>query len=91
VLRQCIVLKKKQDQPWSAQDERQIIGQAWRQLQKKTVKVYHLLALDTTDVLMSSVARGKQEMLETFLLKKQGQGVWHDSRDHKHFALPYTS
>jgi TATA-binding protein-associated factor len=72
-----------QDQPWSAQEERQIIGRAWRQPQWKTVKVYHLLALDTTDVLMSSVARGKQEMLQTFLAEKQGRGAWHTCK-HRH-------
>ncbi|KAF8889787.1 P-loop containing nucleoside triphosphate hydrolase protein [Infundibulicybe gibba] len=62
------------DQPWSAQDERQIRGRAHRQPQKKTVHVYHLLADNTTDILLSGMAQGKQELLEAFLNQKSGAG-----------------
>jgi len=54
------------DQPWSAQDERQIIGRLWRQPQSNTVYAYSLRAFGTTDILMTSMARGKASLLETF-------------------------
>ncbi|KAI6111419.1 P-loop containing nucleoside triphosphate hydrolase protein [Pisolithus sp. B1] len=54
------------DQPWSAQEERQIIGRAWRQPQSKVVYAYSLRAMGTTDVLMSTMARGKAFLLEAF-------------------------
>ncbi|RXW13276.1 hypothetical protein EST38_g12578 [Candolleomyces aberdarensis] len=55
------------DQPWSAQDERQIRGRAHRQPQSRVVTCYHLLAAETADIALSSMAGGKKEMLETFL------------------------
>ncbi|KAG6852776.1 hypothetical protein C0991_009199 [Blastosporella zonata] len=57
------------DQPWSAQDERQIRGRAHRQPQKKEVVVIHLLARDSADLLMHNVARAKQDMFEAFVDK----------------------
>ena len=63
-----------QDQPWSAQDERQIIGRAHRQPQKKTVKVIYLLANDSADLLMNDVARGKRNMLDAFVNKELAEG-----------------
>jgi hypothetical protein len=63
-----------QDQPWSAQDERQICGRAHRQPQKKEVHCYHLLADETSDIILSSLARGKKDMMEAFLQKQAGQG-----------------
>jgi SNF2 family DNA or RNA helicase len=63
-----------QDQPWSAQDERQIRGRAHRQPQQKEVLVYHLLANDTADIVLSGMARGKHDMLEAFLSKQSNQG-----------------
>ncbi|TFK59812.1 hypothetical protein BDN72DRAFT_780239 [Pluteus cervinus] len=62
------------DQPWSAQDERQIKGRAHRQPQKKEVRTYHLLAQDTADIILSGLARGKKDMMEAFLSKSQGKG-----------------
>ncbi|KAF8808358.1 hypothetical protein BYT27DRAFT_7097080 [Phlegmacium glaucopus] len=61
------------DQPWSAQDERQIRGRAHRQPQKKEVLLIHLLANDTADVVLSGMARGKRDMLEAFLSKESNQ------------------
>ncbi|KAF8219034.1 P-loop containing nucleoside triphosphate hydrolase protein, partial [Tricholoma matsutake] len=58
------------DQPWSAQDERQIRGRAHRQPQKKIVKVIHLLANDSADLLMNAVARGKRDMFDAFVNKE---------------------
>jgi len=66
-----------QDQPWSAQDERQIRGRAHRQPQKKEVLVIHLLANNTADIVLSGMARGKHDMLEAFLSKQSNQGkLW---------------
>ncbi|EAU80360.1 hypothetical protein CC1G_12776 [Coprinopsis cinerea okayama7 len=55
------------DQPWSAQDERQIIGRAYRQRQTREVTVIHILAEDTADITLSLLARGKKDMLDAFL------------------------
>jgi SNF2 family DNA or RNA helicase len=63
-----------QDQPWSAQDERQIRGRAHRQPQKKEVLVIHLLANNTADIVLSGMARGKHDMMEAFLSKQSNQG-----------------
>ncbi|KAF8871323.1 P-loop containing nucleoside triphosphate hydrolase protein [Infundibulicybe gibba] len=63
------------DQPWSAQDERQIRGRAHRQPQKSIVKVVHLLAESSADILMSNMARGKEEMFEAFVNKDLGEGM----------------
>ncbi|TFK60185.1 hypothetical protein BDN72DRAFT_779739 [Pluteus cervinus] len=61
------------DQPWSAQDETQIRGRLHRQPQKLEVKCYHLLALDTADVLLAGLAEGKKGMMEAFLRKDRGK------------------
>lgn len=77
--------KDMQDQPWSAQDERQIRGRAHRQPQKKEVLVIHLLANNTADIVLSGMARGKHDMLEAFLSKQSNQGElieqYRDSQD----------
>ncbi|THU75620.1 hypothetical protein K435DRAFT_706785, partial [Dendrothele bispora CBS 962.96] len=65
------------DQPWSGQEERQIIGRAHRQPQRRTVKVIHILANDSTDILMSSMAKGKSAMFEAFIQKQDGQGKYY--------------
>jgi hypothetical protein len=54
------------DQPWSAQDERQIIGTVWRQRQTRDVHVIHLLAMGTADITLSDLASGKKTMFEAF-------------------------
>ena len=64
----------KQDQPWSAQDERQIRGRAHRQPQKAVVKAIYLLADNSTDILMNNMARGKKDMYDAFMSKDLGQG-----------------
>ncbi|KAJ3560425.1 hypothetical protein NP233_g10845 [Leucocoprinus birnbaumii] len=58
------------DQPWSAQDEQQIIGRAHRQPQKRVVKVFYLLANDSADLLMNSMARNKRDMFDAFVNKE---------------------
>ncbi|RDB19056.1 Transcription regulatory protein SNF2 [Hypsizygus marmoreus] len=63
------------DQPWSAQDERQIRGRAYRQPQKKIVKVIHLLANDSADLLMNDVARAKRDMFDVFVNKELGEDL----------------
>ncbi|KAF9441652.1 hypothetical protein P691DRAFT_683240 [Macrolepiota fuliginosa MF-IS2] len=67
------------DQPWSAQDERQIRGRAHRQPQKKVVKVIYLLASDSADLLMNHVARGKRNMFDAFVNKDLGEGSIYSS------------
>ncbi|KAH6899432.1 P-loop containing nucleoside triphosphate hydrolase protein [Coprinopsis sp. MPI-PUGE-AT-0042] len=57
------------DQPWSAQDIRQIIGRCYRQRQTRTVYVYHLTANDTADVPLAAIARGKKAMLDAFVTR----------------------
>jgi TATA-binding protein-associated factor len=46
---------------------RQINGRIHRQPQDKTVHVIHLLAENTSDIIMYGMAKGKKAMLETFV------------------------
>lgn len=78
---------KPKDQPWSAQDERQIRGRAHRQPQKQIVKAIHLLAGDSSDLLMNDMAKGKKDMFEAFVNKELGQGMYFF---HPLPALSYT-
>lgn len=71
------VLTLFQTQPWSAQDERQIRGRAHRQPQRNTVKAIHLLAGNTTDLLMNDMAIRKQDVFEAFVKKELGGGKQH--------------
>ncbi|KAG6819599.1 hypothetical protein H0H93_010368 [Arthromyces matolae] len=61
------------DQAWSAQEERQIYGRAHRQPQKRTVRVIHLLAEDSADLILHGLARGKKHMHEAFVDKEKGE------------------
>lgn len=63
-----------QDQTWSSQDERQIDGRVWRQPQDKNVIIYHVLADQTSDIMLSSMASTKRDMLDAFLDKNTGEG-----------------
>ncbi|KAF9442094.1 P-loop containing nucleoside triphosphate hydrolase protein [Macrolepiota fuliginosa MF-IS2] len=63
------------DQPWSAQDERQIRGRAHRQPQEKVVKAIHLIANNTSDAVLYSVARGKANMFDAFVNKDVTDGL----------------
>ena len=54
---------------------KQVIGRAWRLGQVKQVKVYHLVALQTTDVVMSSFARLKSEMLDAFVSSDENHSM----------------
>ncbi|KAF5345577.1 hypothetical protein D9756_011032 [Leucocoprinus leucothites] len=58
------------DQPWSSQDECQIIGRAHRQPQRRIVKVIYLLANDSADLLMNAMARNKRDMFDAFVNKE---------------------
>lgn len=71
------------DQPWSGQDVEQAGGRVCRFPQKREVWIIHLLALGTTDVIMSCMARGKKDMLDAFVRLKGGQGMFH-------FVIKYT-
>ncbi|KXN82140.1 SWI/SNF-related matrix-associated actin-dependent regulator [Leucoagaricus sp. SymC.cos] len=55
------------DQPWSAQDERQIIGRVHRQPQKKEVKVIYLLAENSADLVVNKMAERKRNMFDAFM------------------------
>ncbi|KAM6491331.1 P-loop containing nucleoside triphosphate hydrolase protein [Amanita muscaria] len=57
------------DMVWSDQATIQIIGRAHRLGQEKPVHVYHLLAVGTTDVIISSMAREKNDMLKALLTR----------------------
>ncbi|KAF9491153.1 hypothetical protein BDN71DRAFT_1510617 [Pleurotus eryngii] len=57
------------DTIWSQVGIEQIIGRSARLTQQKPVHVYYLIALQTTDVLMSTLAQEKGEMLQTLLTK----------------------
>jgi hypothetical protein len=64
-----------QDQCWSAQDERQIRGRCHRQPQEKIVYAIHLLANNSTDLLLSGIALNKKDMYEAFVNKELGKGA----------------
>ncbi|TFK62822.1 hypothetical protein BDN72DRAFT_776663 [Pluteus cervinus] len=69
--RACIIFYL--DQPWSRQDEIQIRGRALRQGQTRPVTCYFLQALDTADVILAGLARGKGSMMDAFLSQETGQ------------------
>ncbi|TFK31185.1 P-loop containing nucleoside triphosphate hydrolase protein, partial [Crucibulum laeve] len=58
---------------WSAQDMRQIVGRVYRQPQEKVVHSIHLIARNTSDVVMYDMALGKKTMLETFVNRDAGK------------------
>jgi hypothetical protein len=51
-----------------------VIGRAWRTPQSHIVQVIHILALDTTDVIVSGMAMGKKDMLEAFARNGSSKG-----------------
>ncbi|KAF8523869.1 P-loop containing nucleoside triphosphate hydrolase protein [Hysterangium stoloniferum] len=61
------------NQPWSSQETRQIRGQAHRQPQKKVVKVIHLLAGESSDILLNQIALQKEDMFNAFVNKDLGK------------------
>lgn len=73
------LIQLRQDQPWSAQDVRQMRGRVHRQPQKHKVHCYHLLANETADILVSDMAQGKQGMMDAYLDKPAGKGTSYDS------------
>jgi len=62
-----------QDICWSQVLANQITGRAHRRGQTKAVKAFQMIALHTTDVLMSEVARAKGEMLQAFVAREPGE------------------
>ncbi|KDQ05985.1 hypothetical protein BOTBODRAFT_87105, partial [Botryobasidium botryosum FD-172 SS1] len=64
VPRACVMIYM--EQVWSAAEERQINGRLCRSGQTEHVFVYKPLAARTTDVIMSGMARGKDQMLRVF-------------------------
>jgi SNF2 family DNA or RNA helicase len=56
---------------WSDQATTQIIGRAHRFGQRKKVHVYQILAVGTTDVIITSLAREKNAMLQALLSKSR--------------------
>jgi SNF2 family DNA or RNA helicase len=64
------------DQPWSGQDVDQGRGRVCRYPQKKEVWILHILALNTSDVIMSTMALGKKDMLDAFVSAHGGQGIF---------------
>ena len=64
---------------WSDQATVQIVGRAHRLGQTRPVYVYHLLAVGTTDVIISSMAREKNDMLQALLTRtvKQTPGKYY--------------
>ncbi|KDQ09823.1 hypothetical protein BOTBODRAFT_47418 [Botryobasidium botryosum FD-172 SS1] len=85
VPRACIMVYM--EQVWSAAEERQINGRLCRTGQTEHVFVYTPLAVRTTDVIMSSMALAKDQMLRAFACPKglasvlQGDGV--DTEDEE--------
>ncbi|KAL6304101.1 hypothetical protein BKA93DRAFT_826085 [Sparassis latifolia] len=55
-----------EDQQFSEQDKRQIMGRIWRYPQDKICIIYDLVAINTADVALNSIARKKEEMLQIF-------------------------
>ncbi|KAJ8074350.1 hypothetical protein PM082_012663 [Marasmius tenuissimus] len=64
-----------QDQIWSAQDWRQIVGRAHRQPQKDEVKFVNIITEDTADVIINEMARQKQDMFDVFVDKGPGRAL----------------
>lgn len=62
------------DMSWSSAGVTQIVGRANRLGQTKTVHVYTLSALGSTDVLMAFLAREKDDMLEALMTKDRNLG-----------------
>jgi len=53
---------------------RQIRGRAHRQPQQKVVKVIHLLAANSADLIVNEFARNKLEMFDAFMNKELAEG-----------------
>ncbi|KAH6893874.1 P-loop containing nucleoside triphosphate hydrolase protein [Coprinopsis sp. MPI-PUGE-AT-0042] len=78
------------DQPWSAQDEHQIVGRVWRQKQKRHVQAIHLLAADTADITLAGMALGKKAMLDSFLTTQSSKGQLRSPMSFKSRGLIHT-
>jgi len=71
---------------WSQQSVVQIIGRAHRYGQERTVHVYKLLAVGTTDVIMASLAKDKDVMLQALVTKTEAMnpGMFTSQFDQNH-------
>lgn len=58
------------DSNWSAVEQDQINGRVWRFGQKHEVEIYHLLALDTADIAMHTLANDKHSLVAGLLTKE---------------------
>ncbi|GBE84816.1 hypothetical protein SCP_0607960 [Sparassis crispa] len=59
------------DPLFSEQDKRQLIGRIWRFPQSLVCVIYDFIALATTDVPLSGIARKKEEMLQVFAKRSE--------------------
>jgi hypothetical protein len=50
-------------------------GRVHRQPQKHKVVCIHLLAIDTSDIIVDGMAQGKRDMMDAFLSKDAGKGM----------------
>ena len=69
-----IQLFNPQNQVWSYQDAVQIFARAYYQPQKKRVRAIHLLAVESSDLLLNAIALRKKDMFSGFVNKELGQG-----------------
>jgi hypothetical protein len=60
---------------WSAQTEKQVIRRIYRKGQKSPVRVYQLLAKDSSNIVIHTLAHGKADMLKSFLKDEDGESV----------------
>ncbi|TFK60422.1 P-loop containing nucleoside triphosphate hydrolase protein [Pluteus cervinus] len=63
------------DMLWSGVALQQIIGRAWRLGQTLQVRVFLVVALGTTDITMTTMASGKDAMLNAFMSKARNEAV----------------
>jgi hypothetical protein len=56
-----------QDQVFSAQEKRQLIGRIWRYPQKHVCIMYELILNNTCDSVLYEISQGKALMMETFI------------------------
>ena len=52
---------------WSAQEDAQLIGRAYRQGQDKRVHIYRLIAAKTPDIALNTISFTKEAMHTAFL------------------------
>lgn len=63
-----------QDTLWSALEDEQLIGRAWRFPQTKTVVVYRIIAHETSDVVLNNMAFSKMFIHHALMMKADTLG-----------------